>query len=289
MTDGKIFDERRCELGEGAFWHPVQLRLYWFDILNRRLMGYDGEGPKSWDFPHMVSAMAHCGYYVAIIASDAGIFLIDFADGETEMLIPIEATNPETRSNDGRPDRMGGFWMSTMGKDPATRAGKGAIYRVYKGAVRKLYDGLTIPNAIAFSPSGDLAYFADTAQQTVWKVALDAEGWPMGEREVFLDFQGTDIWPDGATIDEAGNFWNAQWGKGRVACYAPSGEFLKEILVDAPNTSCVAFGGTGLETLYVTTAMEDMSPEDRERHPNAGKVFAFEGVGKGIHETKFIA
>ena len=28
-----VFDDRRCELGEGPLWHPVREQLFWFDIL----------------------------------------------------------------------------------------------------------------------------------------------------------------------------------------------------------------------------------------------------------------
>jgi sugar lactone lactonase YvrE len=125
--------------------------------------------------------------------------------------------------------------------------------------------------------------------QLVWKVALDGDGWPAGEREVFLDFTGTEIFPDGATIDAEGNFWNAQWGAGRVACYSAAGEYLREVKVDAPHTSCPAFGGPGLTTLFVTTALQDMTEAERAAHPDAGKVFAFEGVGVGLEEPKFLS
>lgn len=284
-----IYDDRRCELGEGAFWHPSRREFFWFDILNAKLLSRDVDGPKEWDFAEMVSAAAYVAYYVVLIAAEQNIFLYALDTKDLMPICKLEPGNTENRSNDGKADRQGGFWIGTMGKDPANRKGKGAIYRLYKGAVRKLYPEISIPNAICFSPDGTIAYFADTAEQTVWKVALDAEGWPVGEREVYLDFKGTDIYPDGATIDAEGNFWNAHWGLGRVACYSPAGEFLREIKVDAPNTSCPAFGGETLDTLYVTTAMEGMSLEERAAHPNSGKVFVFEGVAKGLEEPKFMA
>lgn len=281
-----IFDDRVNELGEGMLWHPSQMRPFWFDILNRKLRWVDGDGPQEHDFPEMVSAMGAVGYYISIVAGETGVHLLSLETGETELLVPIEADKPDNRSNDGKVDRQGGFWIGTMAKG-GDRTGKGAIYRLYKGTTRKIYDKVSIPNGIAFSPDGKTGYFSDTMAQTVWKVALDEDGWP-GAREVYLDFTGTDIYPDGATVDAAGNYWNAQWGKGRVACYSPSGEFLKEVKVDAPHTSCCSFGGPGLKTLYVTTAREDMTPEALAQFPDSGKVFAFEGVGEGLDEPKFL-
>lgn len=285
--NARPFDPRPCELGEGAFWHPERGQFLWFDILSRKLMARQGDEELSWSFPQMVSAAAWVDRDVILVAGETGLMLFSLASGSATPLVAIEADQPETRSNDGRADRQGGFWIGTMGKDGATRRGKGAIYRFYKGELRKLFPGVSIPNAICFAPDGGLAYFADTMEQTVWQVALDAQGWPAGEPRVFLDFKGSEIYPDGATVDAEGNFWNAQWGSARVACYAPDGRFLREVTVGAPHSSCPAFGGADLTTLFVTTALEEMSPEARAAHPDAGKVFVAEGVAKGLAEPRF--
>lgn len=284
-----IYDDRRCELGEGVIWHPSQGELFWFDIINGTLMSSNGNGPRAWQMPKMASAMAYVGYYVVMIAGEGECFLYSLDTGEALTLCTLEEDKPQNRPNDGKTDRQGGFWIGTMQKEDEGREGKGAIYRLFKGEKRKLFGGISIPNAICFAPDGKTAYFADTMAQLVWKVALDDDGWPAGEREVFLDFTGTEIFPDGATIDAEGNFWNAQWGAGRVACYSPAGEFLSEVKVDAPHTSCPAFGGPGLTTLYVTTALQGMTEAERAAYPDAGKVFAFEGAGKGLEEPKFLS
>ena len=33
-----VFDERKCSLGEGAFWHPEREQLFWFDINAKQLL-----------------------------------------------------------------------------------------------------------------------------------------------------------------------------------------------------------------------------------------------------------
>ena len=40
------------------------------------------------------------------------------------------------------------------------------------------------------------------------------------------------------------------------------------------STSCPAFGGADMKTLYVTTASSRFEPEDFKREPNAGALFA---------------
>ena len=283
-----VLDPRACHLGEGAFWHSLRRQFFWFDIVNGHLLSQDRTGPRLWKFPEMVSAAGWVSEDVLLIAGERDLFLFDLETEEVESLALLEADNPRNRSNDGRADRQGGFWIGTMAKASPDRKGAGAIYRFFKGELRLLFPGISIPNAICFSPDGTLAYFADTMAQTIWKIALDADGWPVGNREIFHDFTGTDNYPDGAVTDAAGNVWNAQWGSSRVAAYSPDGTFLREVAVGAPHSSCPAFGGADLTTLYCTTALEGMSAAAIAAHPDADKVFVTTGVAKGLPEPKIL-
>ena len=280
-----IYDSRPCTLGEGVFWHPLRQSLFWFDITAGRLLSNDGVRQQMWHFPQMVSAAGVLSRDELLICGEAGLFRFNLQTQTSTPIAALEPDKPANRSNDGKVDRQGGFWVSTMGKDGATRHGKGAIYRWFKGELRLLCPNLSIPNAICFAPDGHSAYFADTGQQKVWRVALDEAGWPVGAPAVYLDFTGTKIYPDGATVDAAGNFWNAQWGMGRVACYAPDGAFLNEVKVDAPHSSCPAFGGAAMRTLFVTTALEDMSDAAKADFPHSGMVFAVDGLPKGLADV----
>ena len=192
----------------------------------------------------------------------------------------------DNRSNDGRADPFGGFWIGTMHK--GENVPSGAFWRYYKGKLTKLYDGIRIPNACCFAPDGSFAIFCDTADNLVKKVALDGEGWPVGEPEVWLDLSGLGYGVDGAVIDADGNFWNAQWNGWRVACYAPDGTLLREIPVGGAHSSCPAFGGNDLTTLFCTTAGGRVTDADRARSADQGKVFFEENVAKGQAEHRVI-
>ena len=63
-----IFDDRRCELGEGALWHPTRNQMFWFDILNQKLLSQDRDGPREWRFPELVSAAGWVTDEVLLIA-----------------------------------------------------------------------------------------------------------------------------------------------------------------------------------------------------------------------------
>ncbi|UWR24464.1 SMP-30/gluconolactonase/LRE family protein [Sulfitobacter sp. S190] len=247
-----VFDETRCLLGEGPLWHPERGALFWFDILNRRLYG---EG-RVHQFDEYVSAAGWVDTDTLLVASQTQLFTFNLETGEDTFVAPLEADNLVTRSNDGRADPAGGFWIGTMGINAERKAG--SIYRYYKGTVERLFDRITISNAISFAPDGTTAYFTDTATRHVMRVALDDEGWPASDPVLHLDLRGEDLNPDGAVVDADGCLWIAQWGAGRVARYDADGAFLGAVSVGGQQASCPAFGGPDLKTLFVTTAADGL-------------------------------
>jgi sugar lactone lactonase YvrE len=278
-----IFDSRACQLGEGPLWHPIREQLFWFDITARRLLTRKGENAQEWHFSEMVSAAGWTGPDGLFIASETGLFQLDLDSGSRTPVCPLEAHNPVTRSNDGRADPQGGFWIGTMGKNE--EPGAGAIYRWYRGELRRLYPRISIPNAISFTPDGRTAHFADTVTGQVMRVALDVDGWPRGQPETYLDLQAEGLNPDGSVVDAEGRLWLAEWGAARVAAYAPDGTRVMTVAFAAPHTSCPAFGGT---TLYCTTALHHMTGTARARHPDAGCTFAATNVAQGQSEHMVI-
>ncbi len=279
-----IFDERRCELGEGSLWHPVRKQLFWFDILGQSLLSQDSDGARLWRFPELVSAAGWVSRDVLLIAGERDLFLFDLENEEVEPLVELEAGITTNRSNDGRADRQGGFWIATMSKK--AEDGKGAIYRFYKGELRKLFPGISIPNSICFTLDGRTAQFSDTKAHRVYRVALDGEGWPVGDPVLWADHSATGLLPDGSIFDAEGLMWQAQWEQGRVAVYQMDGSLVKTVPVCGPNSSCPAFGGDGLTTLFCTTAMEHMSPAERAANPDAGKMYYLPDAGKGVAEPQ---
>lgn len=260
MTAAEVFCDRPCELGEGPLWHPLRGQLFWFDILGRRLLTRTAEGPQAWSFPEHVSAAGWIDADHLLIATETALRRFHIPSGEHEKVADLDAHDPDARSNDGRADPAGGFWIGTMGK--RAEPGRGAIRRFHRGEVELLFPGITIPNAICFSPDGRLAYFADTPERRILRVELDAEGWPSGRPEVFVDLSAEGLNPDGAVTDAEGALWNAQWGAGRVARYLPDGRFDRAIPVGGLHASCPAFGGEDLRTLFVTTAQEGLTAPD---------------------------
>lgn len=289
MTQAEIFDTRTCKLGEGPLWHPVREQFYWFDILGKKLLTLGSDGPQEWLFDEYVSAAGWVSKDELLIASQSALFLFDLENGKTiRKLCDLEADDPTTRSNDGRADPFGGFWIGTMGIDAEPNAG--AIYRYYKGELRCVFSDISISNSICFSPAGDYAYYSDTAEKTIRRQKLNADnGWPTGASELWLDVSDEGLNPDGSVVDARGCLWNAQWGVNRVACYNPDGVLLETIACpEASQTSCPAFGGNDHSDLLITTARIGLSAKALETEPMAGATFLAKNVTKGQKEHQVI-
>ena len=109
---------------------------------------------------------------------------------------------------------------------------------------------IKVPNSIAWSPDGKTMYFADSPRHKIW--AFDYRDGEIANERVFAAPHPG--FPDGSCIDADGCMWNAEYGAGRVVRYTPAGKVDRVLEVPAKNPTCCCFGGTALDTLYITTA-----------------------------------
>ncbi|MGP3698505.1 SMP-30/gluconolactonase/LRE family protein [Rhodobacter sp. NSM] len=274
-----VFDSRPCFLGEGPLWHPIRRELFWFDILAGRLLAPGRE----WTFGEPASAAGWVDAETLLVATASALIRFDVESGRRDPIAELEADNRVTRSNDGRADPCGGFWIGTMGRQ--AEPGAGSIYRWYRGELVRLHEAVTIPNSICFAPGGDRAYFSDTTTSRIMTQRLDAEGWPAAAPEVFADLSAEGLHPDGAVTDAEGCLWNAQWGAGRIARYRPDGDFERSIPLPVPNCTCPAFGDG---VLYVTTAREGLGSDALAAAPLSGQTFRLAVEAKGRAEPSVI-
>lgn len=279
----KPFDQTSCELGEGPLWHPGRQSLIWFDINGCKMFEKGQAGRQEWAFERHVTAAGWVDDTTLVVAEEQALLRFDLSTGVSEMHCPIEADNPVTRSNDGRADPWGGFWIGTMGKNMEAQAG--AIYRYYRGELRTLYPNWTIPNATCFSPDRRFAYFTDTPVGIIWRVALDSkDGWPKGTPEAFITFPANNYRPDGAIIDAEGHMWCAHFGHSKITRHTPDGREVETIPVPATQVTCPAFGGPNLDQLFVTTASKTLNAP----LGLAGQTFVSQKSVKGQSEQRVL-
>ena len=278
----KIYDKRQCLLGEGLLWHPELNQLFWFDILGKKLLSQKNNKTYEWTFNEMPSASGWIDKTKLLIAFESNLSIFDISNSQLKKIITLEEDNITTRSNDGRTDPWGGFWIGTMGKKAEKNAGK--IYRFYKGNIQVLYNNITVSNSICFSPNKLFAYYTDTFTNKIMKQKLDNNGWPKSNPEIFVDLSKKHINPDGSIVDSEGCLWNAEWGSSKCTRYDHQGNVLEEKKLPVSQITCPALGGENLQTLYLTSASTELKKDEL----NAGCVFYEKIKIKGQKENRII-
>ena len=79
-----------------------------------------------------------------------------------------------------------------------------------------------------------------------------------------------------------GGYWCALHGGGRLRRYTATGAADRDIELPVSQPTMCAFAGEGLDVLYVTSATDRLTPEQRRREPLAGALLRLRPGEKGI-------
>jgi gluconolactonase len=119
------------------------------------------------------------------------------------------------------------------------------LYHVNPKGEVTLIAKMARPNGVAITPDGRTLYVADSQERKILAYDLDSEGNASHERVAIQGIEGS---PDGLRVAANGNLYIACKG---IAIYTPAGKLLKMIEFPETPANC-AFGGSDLQTLYVT-------------------------------------
>jgi sugar lactone lactonase YvrE len=285
----EVVIDAQAELGEGPLWDDREGVLYWVDIMGHRVRRYDpaaGE-ERIYDLGQPVSAVVPREKGGLVLAVERGFALFEPRTGTATRLATPREQREGTRFNDGKCDPAGRFWAGTMAYD-LTR-GAGVLYRLDpNGTVRPMAHGLTISNGIAWNEKRGVMYHIDTIPRTVWAYDYDAATGGIANRRSVWQVPPSLGYPDGMTLDREGRLWIAFFGGGAVRCWDPRRkQVVHTIELPVSQVTACAFGGTDLQTLYITTAHENMTPEQRVAEPLAGALFAARPGATGLPPYRY--
>jgi L-arabinonolactonase len=274
-------------LGESCIWSVREEALYWIDIRGKMLRRFVHRTGRtdSFPLPEMAGSIALRRNGGLLVAMQSNISSFDPKTGTLQPVAYPDESIPNQRFNDGRCDRQGRFWAGTI--DDVGRGPCGTLYRL--GPDRILVPVLThvtIPNSLAWSPDGTTMYFSDTTSYTITAYDFDtASGMPSRPREFARTTPPAT--PDGSTVDAEGYFWNAEYDGWRVVRYAPDGRVDRVIELPVKRPTCCAFGGPDLATLFVTTASQRLTEEERAAQPLSGCLLALDVGIRGLSEPSY--
>src|SRR5258705_8910836 len=136
----------RTRVGESPLWSASDAALWWVDIEGRRLHRLAGDVHSSWTTHERLACIALHDAGGLLAAMETGVFRLQVrADGVLahERIASVRHPREGMRFNDGRCDRAGRFWVSSMVRDMALAAADGSLYRLdARGLSKPLAGGL---------------------------------------------------------------------------------------------------------------------------------------------------
>ena len=296
MKKANLYVDCKNHLGEGVLWSQSQNTLYWLDVpMPSKLFKLEMSNDKlsSFDMPEMITAMSIRSNDDLLIASHNGINNFNFKNQKLEKILDLEPHLPKNRCNDGASDANGRFWIGTMQNNISPEATDMEIIE-NSGNLYSIEDDLTftkhesnigVSNTLAWSPDNTKFYFTDTLTGIIFSYDFDLENGKISNKKEFAKHDRG--FPDGSTVDSEGYLWSCRWGGSCVVRFNPQGNVDDIIELPVENITSCTFGGSNLQTLFITTARWGMTKEDIEKNSQAGSLFAIDLDIKGISDNSF--
>lgn len=281
------------QVGESPLWHAAEQALYWVDIEGRQLRRLDWATRQlgSWPVRERIGSIALHAAGGLVAAMESGIFRLQpGAAGTVEhtLMQAVDFALPGMRFNDGRCDRQGRFWVSSMLRDMAQARPAGALYCLDAGHWRQvLAEGLVVGNGLAFSPDDRVMWLSDShaSVREIWCLDVTAAG-QLENRRRFTDLAAVPGRPDGAALDAEGAYWSCANDAGLVHRFMPDGTLQRSIRLPVSKPSMCAFGGPALDRLFITS-ITPASPVPGFDAALDGAVFVCEPGVAGIAESAY--
>jgi len=257
------------QLGEGPVWDDRTDELVRVDISGRLVHRWNPISNSATSFATEgdVGAVVLCEDGGLLLAVECELWRVD-TDGGWTLIADVEPS-PGVRFNDCRADPRGRLWAGTLHRD--REPGRAALYRLDPdNTMIEVLGERTISNGIGWSPDGRSMYYIDSTTQRIVEFEYDLDTGLLGGQRVFADIETVDGLPDGLTVDAEGGVWVCLFGGGRIRRYRADGSLDRDIVLPLTNPTCPAFGGAGLDILYITTARHRLTDEQLAREPLAG-------------------
>jgi len=275
-------------IGESPTWASAEKALYWIDVKKPALYRYDPAtgGQRSWPMPSDIGAFALISDPPgAVVALRQGIFRLDFASGSLARLAPPPFDPALFRFNEGVCDAAGRFWVGVMfdPRDEAVPPQKSSLHSfTLAEGLRLEPDAAELHNGMAWSPDGCRFYLAHSQRREVFAYSFDLQSGRLGARALFAQIPDALGLPDGAAVDSDGGYWCALHGGSRLRRYTARGTLDRDIALPVSQPTMCAFAGEALDVLYVTSAADKLTPEQRRHEPLAGALLRLRPGERGI-------
>ncbi|GAL20957.1 gluconolactonase [Vibrio maritimus] len=286
-----VYKRIRATIGESPIWSERNQSIVWVDAAGHEIYTCSSVSgiTHRYSVPFDVTAIVPTDNDSWICASKQGLYLLS-----SEFEVASKITDPCSEQahlhlNDAVASPNGEIWFGTM-NSADLESPDGKLFILHQGQLVEMDHGFSVANGIAFNAALKRAYCSNMFQRKVYEYQLDHSMTRIVRKSVFLEFDESQGYPDGLTIDSLGNLYVCHWDCGVVSYHASSSSHigkaskLGEISLPVKHATRCTFGGPNLETLYVTTANYELSEDETKRYPHSGCLFAISAPTKGNPE-----
>lgn len=260
-----------CELGEGVFYCKLSNRLFWVDIIKKRLYCYKDEKYRSWALPEMASCIFSVSESKVVLAAESGICLFDY-DNDVWVTItpsPKKYLVKEYRANDGIILPNGSYLYGIMRKQPEAK--DGALILSTGSGAAVLNENISIPNSfIVLGNQNNEILISDSYEKVTYKFVFNSSWDKVTDISKWKDFSDHKYTPDGGCTDKDGFVYIAMWGGEVIHKFTSEGQLIDEIPVDILYPTNCVFDQIN-NKLFVTSARVGISQKILASSPNSGK------------------
>ncbi|WP_423194396.1 SMP-30/gluconolactonase/LRE family protein [Cupriavidus sp. H18C2] len=269
-ADGLRLREFRVgnRVGECPVWDAGQLA--WIDV---RAPAFHVLDPRTrlmttWHLDKPVGA--HCrrvdGRIVLALSDELAV--LDPVTGKLRTVAHPEPDRPGNRLNEGRVSPCGNWFLFGSMDDTGARQPTGRIHALHaSGRCHVVHDGLYTANGFAWAADAQTFYFSDSLAGVVYRARWQADTGTLDAIAPWIRAGEQEGRPDGAFVDDAGNYWSAGVSAGRLNVYAPGDgawRFTVALPCQAPSMPCPGPDGSVFVTSLVRPQWQpdDIRPED---------------------------
>ncbi len=308
----KPFIKLDADLSEGITYDSRNRSLLWIDIkrgcvYRTFLSGKEEPGEvKCYKADSSVGVIGLTSDVdKVIVGASKSVKILNMKTGETEVVAKYPKDNVasngwQLRSNDGSVDSNGNFWVASMCDFSCPEVlDLGTLYRLNAITLKMepVITGTGISNGLNWY-DGHM-YWTSSKEHIIYKFEADsATQLPDLETktpfvkiaEVFKGYSDKSFVkgePDGFCMDSRGHIFTAVWGTNRAIELDTSGKLVREFIFPAKRVSCTTIGGKNMNTLFVTTGLND--EPDADPNDMGGCIFKVDlGSGvKGVEKNKW--
>ncbi|RPK14835.1 SMP-30/gluconolactonase/LRE family protein [Priestia endophytica] len=278
------------KFGEGPLWDQEMERLFWVDIMDKRIQVYypKTNQEESYKLPNPPMALVKYSKHELIVIMQDGFYLYNLQKQTLQEILKPEGLNEKLLLNDSKCDPQGRIWVGSVNDDfRLFKEKENAPNTEFKGNIASLYrlnrnldiklakEKVTLSNGLDWDPVRNLMYYIDSATQSVFQFQYDPFTGQISKEDIVYTFEESDGLPDGMTIDQDGMLWVALFKGGVVAKVNPfEKKWVDSITLPTRNVTSCVFGGEDLKTLYITTAAELPTEYEENQYTLGGCLFS---------------